>query len=159
MAHPEGQAGAEADSTVSNDSRAVAGGSGQTAPTDAHRAAATTITRQAERDGRIGLAFLTISFGLGVALFIGALLGWVWAWVAGAIAFFLWVASRQPVKPVKPGRRRPNRAMREVVHRRDGGRCRHCGSDFDIQYDHILPVSRGGETTVENLQLLCGRCN
>ena len=49
--------------------------------------------------------------------------------------------------------------IRRAVFERDGGRCVECGSNFDIQYDHILPVARGGATTVENLQLSCGECN
>lgn len=49
--------------------------------------------------------------------------------------------------------------VRRAVFERDGGRCVECGSNFDLQYDHILPVARGGATTVENLQLLCADCN
>ena len=46
------------------------------------------------------------------------------------------------------------------VATRDGGRCRQCGSDYDLQYDHIVPYSRGGSSTdVSNIQLLCGPCN
>lgn len=59
---------------------------------------------------------------------------------------------------------RPTRApipteLRRAVFERDGGRCVECGSNFDLQYDHILPVARGGATTLENLQLLCADCN
>jgi 5-methylcytosine-specific restriction endonuclease McrA len=59
---------------------------------------------------------------------------------------------------------RPTRApvpveIRRVVFERDGGKCVECGSNFDLQYDHILPVARGGATSVENLQLLCADCN
>ena len=32
-------------------------------------------------------------------------------------------------------------------------------SNFDLQYDHVLPVALGGATTIENLQLLCADCN
>ncbi len=49
--------------------------------------------------------------------------------------------------------------VKRVVFERDGGRCVECGSDFDIQYDHIIPFTMGGASTVENLQLLCARCN
>lgn len=57
-------------------------------------------------------------------------------------------------------RRSPiTREMRRVVYERDGGACVECGSRFDLQYDHILPVALGGATTVENLQILCGECN
>jgi 5-methylcytosine-specific restriction endonuclease McrA len=48
--------------------------------------------------------------------------------------------------------------MREVFER-DGGRCRHCGAASDLQYDHVVPFSKGGGHTAANLQLLCGPCN
>lgn len=48
---------------------------------------------------------------------------------------------------------------RRQAFERDGGRCVECGSNFDLQYDHNLPVARGGATTIENLQLLCAECN
>jgi 5-methylcytosine-specific restriction endonuclease McrA len=49
--------------------------------------------------------------------------------------------------------------LRRAVFERDGGRCVECGSNFNLQYDHVLPVALGGATTVENLQLLCADCN
>jgi 5-methylcytosine-specific restriction endonuclease McrA len=40
---------------------------------------------------------------------------------------------------------------------RDRGRCTHsgCSSKHKLQYDHIKPLARGGETSVINLRLLC----
>lgn len=40
-----------------------------------------------------------------------------------------------------------------------GGRCLRCGTSDDIQRDHILPLSRGGNDLIENIQPLCGTCN
>ena len=51
------------------------------------------------------------------------------------------------------------RAVRLAVFERDGGRCAECGSSFDIQYDHVIPLALGGANTVENLQILCAPCN
>lgn len=42
---------------------------------------------------------------------------------------------------------------------RDGKECRHCGTTEDIAIDHITPRSKGGTDDIENLQLLCRRCN
>jgi hypothetical protein len=49
--------------------------------------------------------------------------------------------------------------VRRAVFERDGGRCVECGGNFDLQYDHVIPLSLGGATAVANLQLLCGECN
>ena len=63
--------------------------------------------------------------------------------------------DREPVQ-----RRQPvTREVRRAVFERDGGRCVECDSNFDLQYDHVIPVSMGGATTLENLQLLCAPCN
>ncbi|WP_082764056.1 HNH endonuclease signature motif containing protein [Frondihabitans sp. PAMC 28766] len=57
-------------------------------------------------------------------------------------------------------RRRPAEAdVRQLVWKRDGGKCRSCGSNTELQLDHIIPVAYGGATTVDNLQVLCGPCN
>ncbi len=49
--------------------------------------------------------------------------------------------------------------IRRAVFERDGGRCVQCEGSFDLQYDHVIPLSLGGATTVANLQLLCADCN
>lgn len=50
--------------------------------------------------------------------------------------------------------------VKAAVFQRDGGRCRQCGYVGPyIEYDHIMPRSKGGPNTVENIQLLCRQCN
>ena len=58
-----------------------------------------------------------------------------------------------------PRRRALAREVRRAVFERDGGRCADCGSGFDLQYDHVIPVALGGADNAANLQLLCGECN
>jgi hypothetical protein len=49
--------------------------------------------------------------------------------------------------------------VRDEVWKRDGGKCRHCGGTDHVEIDHVIPISRGGTGDIENLQLLCRKCN
>lgn len=49
--------------------------------------------------------------------------------------------------------------VRIFVWRRDGGRCVQCGNQERLEFDHVIPVSRGGSNTARNIQLLCDICN
>ena len=56
-----------------------------------------------------------------------------------------------------PGARRVPVTRRRVL-RRDGHRCGYCGKAAST-IDHVLPRSRGGKDTWENLVACCLRCN
>ena len=45
--------------------------------------------------------------------------------------------------------------IKDQVWQRDNGRCIVCGSNRNIEFDHIIPYSKGGKNTYRNLQLLC----
>ena len=49
--------------------------------------------------------------------------------------------------------------IQDKVWTRDGGKCVVCGSSENLEFDHIIPFSRGGSNTYRNLQLLCENCN
>lgn len=53
--------------------------------------------------------------------------------------------------------------LRFVVFMRDEFRCRYCGRSVDdgaiLHADHVIPESKGGPTTMENLVTACMDCN
>ena len=49
--------------------------------------------------------------------------------------------------------------IKEKVWERDNGRCAKCGRIIDLEFDHIIPFSKGGANSIGNLQILCSRCN
>jgi hypothetical protein len=51
------------------------------------------------------------------------------------------------------------RDVRQRVWQRYGGRCVQCGAGDYLEFDHIIPVAKGGSNTELNVQLLCRRCN
>ena len=49
--------------------------------------------------------------------------------------------------------------IRFAVYDRDNHRCIRCGAKQDLEIDHVFPISKGGKTTLNNLQTLCRNCN
>ncbi len=49
--------------------------------------------------------------------------------------------------------------VRIAVWRRDQGKCVRSGSRENLEYDHIIPLSKGGSSTARNIELLCEKCN
>ena len=49
--------------------------------------------------------------------------------------------------------------VKMFVWKRDGGRCVKCESREKLEFDHIIPLSKGGSNTARNIQLLCEKCN
>jgi hypothetical protein len=78
--------------------------------------------------------------------------------VGTAIALLLILALRRGRKP-RPARQAITERVRHEVWRRDRGRCVDCGSRARLEFDHIIPVSRGGSNTARNIELRCEACN
>ena len=52
--------------------------------------------------------------------------------------------------------------LRRRVIERDGLHCVYCDDDLsnkEIHMDHVIPESQGGNTTYNNLQVTCRKCN
>ncbi|MBU3967659.1 MAG: HNH endonuclease [Euryarchaeota archaeon] len=48
------------------------------------------------------------------------------------------------------------------VVRRDNNQCQICGrtlKDSDIEFDHIIPISKGGSSEENNIRVTCLDCN
>lgn len=67
------------------------------------------------------------------------------------------IATAEPMFKHKT-KRFPSERLKVQVLMRDGNKCRLCGITLtgdNIHFDHIKPWSKGGETVLENIQVLC----
>jgi 5-methylcytosine-specific restriction endonuclease McrA len=92
-------------------------------------------------------------------------------WRVALESFVKWANEGKMSAPpersaIQPRRRTPrniNWRLRALVLIRDGAHCHLCGSGptdgAKLHVDHIRPWSKGGETVLENLQILCEVCN
>jgi 5-methylcytosine-specific restriction endonuclease McrA len=63
--------------------------------------------------------------------------------------------SKTPRIPIPP-------EVRKYVFERDKYQCQSCGQtakETDLSIDHIIPLARGGQNDISNLQTLCRTCN
>lgn len=77
-----------------------------------------------------------------------------------------WMSDRIKFRNSVTGQRAlMTRSLRDQIKIRDNHTCQYCGlsvreePNLLLEIDHIHPLSRGGLSTVENLQTLCWRCN
>jgi len=81
------------------------------------------------------------------------------------VALVIWFVLRRvqarrpaPVPSAIDSRYIPDQVRREVLER-DHYRCRICGSNSYLELDHVIPLSKGGSTSPNNLQVLCRQHN
>jgi hypothetical protein len=49
--------------------------------------------------------------------------------------------------------------VKKEVWVRDGGQCVICRSKRHLEFDHDIPISKGGSNTANNIRILCRECN
>ena len=76
------------------------------------------------------------------------------------------VAWIGPCENLTPEPRKNLKSMeKQHILRRQGSRCNFCNNVIklypypDCDGDHIIPISLGGKTSIENMQLLCVICH
>lgn len=61
----------------------------------------------------------------------------------------------------RPTNRKPSPRVMTKVARRDNYTCQECGRglrDFEVEFDHIIPVAEGGSSEEDNVRVTCGDC-
>lgn len=79
--------------------------------------------------------------------------------IAATLVGIMRVAKRLVLAPGQRDTRSIPQAMRTAVWQRDGGKCVECQAAEYLEFDHVIPHSKGGATSIQNLQLLCRKCN
>ena len=79
--------------------------------------------------------------------------------VVGAAVGAVLLRAWRPRSAPAPRREHIPERIRHEVWRRDRGTCVECGSRGRLEFDHIIPVSRGGSNTARNIELRCEPCN
>lgn len=71
-----------------------------------------------------------------------------------------WHEQRETATRAPAYRKQPIPAkLRKQIFERDGYRCQECGDWHDLAVDHVMPESKGGPMTLDNLRTLCRSCN
>lgn len=76
--------------------------------------------------------------------------------------FFAAEAMTETEEERRMGRRHLSFASMMRIVRRDDYRCQHCMKklrDDEVEFDHIIPVAKGGSSAEHNIRLTCFDCN
>lgn len=67
--------------------------------------------------------------------------------------------SPSMILPTSNSNREIPQQIKGLVWNRDNGRCNFCDSESNLEYSHIIPLSKGGSNTFRNIQLVCENCS
>jgi 5-methylcytosine-specific restriction endonuclease McrA len=77
-----------------------------------------------------------------------------------AAAEFVWPHVIRLLQYVRVPKSVQRKISRRALFARDGWRCQYCGSEGGkLTLDHVVPRSRGGESSWENVVTSCSPCN
>ena len=71
----------------------------------------------------------------------------------------LGIHTEHAIKAKKSKRPEVSKRKRDMIFDAFGNQCLSCKSYDDICIDHVIPLSKGGANTVDNMQPLCRICN
>ncbi|HET9544008.1 MAG TPA: HNH endonuclease [Gaiellaceae bacterium] len=73
---------------------------------------------------------------------------------------FVWPHVIRLLSYVRVPKSVQRKISRRALFARDGWRCQYCGTDSGkLTLDHVVPRSRGGESSWENVVTSCAPCN
>ena len=52
--------------------------------------------------------------------------------------------------------------LRELLYEAYGKKCKFCSREIELNnsvFDHIIPISKGGPSSKENIAVICSTCN
>ncbi len=52
-----------------------------------------------------------------------------------------------------------HKPTKSAIYRRDGNKCQYCSSSRNLTLDHVIPRSKGGDDSYQNLVVACSNCN
>ena len=85
--------------------------------------------------------------------------GWVYEEIKEEVLKDIFEEVKNRIPEEKARSRGIPAKIRYTVYLRDNGSCVLCGDDENIEFDHIIPFSKGGAHSIENVRVLCRKCN
>ncbi len=75
------------------------------------------------------------------------------------LSFYLPLTEVQPKRKIRSAKERKNweRVKKEILKLEN--RCQLCGTETPLEVAHIVPFSRGGSDSIDNLLVLCSNCH